>query len=378
VTPKAIAKLRLEPDPVSVAAMEETVTAYGEIIYNPQRIVSLASPVSGKVWKVEKNIGDAVKKDEVLALIEAPDVGKLKSDFLQAVAQLDLKTKTAERKAQLVEVKAVSPAEYALAETEAREAHISAVRAQQALANLGMSIRLEEVKTLSPEELGRRVQFLGLPEALLRTLDPYTTTSNLFALRSSVNGQVIPRKGVPVAGELVDATKTLFVVADTSEMWLSLHVPQDDRQRVQVGHTVRFRADGLSEVVPGKITWKSPEVDDVRRTMQVRVELPNPKGHLLANTFGTGTIILREEKSAVVVKNGAVHSDGNCNIVFVRDKDFFTNGAPKLFHVRSIRLGARNDEYTEVIAGVLPGEVVIVNGSEALRTQLLKSTLGAG
>jgi cobalt-zinc-cadmium efflux system membrane fusion protein len=160
-------------------------------------------------------------------------------------------------------------------------------------------------------------------------------------------------------------------------MWLTLHVPQDERKHVDVGQKVRFAADGHAETAHGQITWKSPEVDDKTRTMKVRIELPNPKGHLLANTFGTGTIILREEPKALVVSNGAVHSDGNCHIVFVQDKDFHKSGAPKLFHVRSIRLGARNDKHTEVI-GVLPGEFVVAQGSEALRTQLLKSSLGEG
>jgi cobalt-zinc-cadmium efflux system membrane fusion protein len=50
----------------------------------------------------------------------------------------------------------------------------------------------------------------------------------------------------------------------------------------------------------------------------------------------------------------------------------------KVFHVRSVRLGAINGKYTEVIAGVLPGEVIATAGSDVLRAQLLKNNLGAG
>ena len=42
------------------------------------------------------------------------------------------------------------------------------------------------------------------------------------------------------------------------------------------------------------------------------------------------------------------------------------------------RLGATNSNYTEVIAGVLPGEVIATVGSDVLRAQLLKNNLGAG
>jgi cobalt-zinc-cadmium efflux system membrane fusion protein len=64
--------------------------------------------------------------------------------------------------------------------------------------------------------------------------------------------------------------------------------------------------------------------------------------------------------------------------VFVRDKNFLHEGAPKVFHVRKVRPGARDDKYTEIIAGVLPGEVVATKGSGTLRGELLKNNLGEG
>ena len=74
----------------------------------------------------------------------------------------------------------------------------------------------------------------------------------------------------------------------------------------------------------------------------------------------------------------AVHSDGDCNVVFVRDKDFLKEGAPKFFHIRKVRLGSKDGETTEIIAGVLPGEVIASKNSVVLEAQLLKSNLGAG
>jgi membrane fusion protein, heavy metal efflux system len=73
-----------------------------------------------------------------------------------------------------------------------------------------------------------------------------------------------------------------------------------------------------------------------------------------------------------------VHSDGDCTIVFVRDKDYLHDGSPKFFHIREVRLGVRAGETTEVIAGLLPGEVVASKNSMVLEAQLLKSNLGAG
>jgi cobalt-zinc-cadmium efflux system membrane fusion protein len=64
--------------------------------------------------------------------------------------------------------------------------------------------------------------------------------------------------------------------------------------------------------------------------------------------------------------------------VFVRDKDYFKDGAPKYFHVREVRVGVQNGATSEIIAGLLPGEVVASKNSMVLEAQLLKSNLGEG
>jgi cobalt-zinc-cadmium efflux system membrane fusion protein len=181
-----------------------------------------------------------------------------------------------------------------------------------------------------------------------------------------------------VAGEVVEPGKVLQVVADTRTMLLTLHVPQEEAGRLKRGHKVVFQPDGDREPVKGVIDWLSTAVDPKTRTVEVRAELDNKDGRLRANTFGSGRVILREENKAIVVKNEAVHWDGKCHIVFVCDKDYFKPGAPKVFHVRSVRLGARNGENTEIIAGVLPGEYVATVNSGILRGQLLRDSMGAG
>ena len=113
--------------------------------------------------------------------------------------------------------------------------------------------------------------------------------------------------------------------------------------------------------------------------LEVRAELPNPDGLLRNEIFGAGVVVLREEPEAVVVPNEAVHWEGCCHVVFVRNKHYFESPeSPKVFHVRPVRVGVKNDGSTEIIAGVLPGEVVVTTGSDVLRAQLLKNSLGEG
>ena len=66
-------------------------------------------------------------------------------------------------------------------------------------------------------------------------------------------------------------------------------------------------------------------------------------------------------------------------MVFVRDKGYFDSPeSPKVFHVRTVRIGSNNGKYSEILSGVLPGEVIATAGSDVLKAQLLKNNLGAG
>jgi cobalt-zinc-cadmium efflux system membrane fusion protein len=183
-----------------------------------------------------------------------------------------------------------------------------------------------------------------------------------------------------VAGEAVDSSAAIFGVADVERMWLVLDVRQEDAKYVSLGQEVRFGSSDRKDEpeIKGAVTWISTAADEQTRTVKVRVDLPNADRRLRANTFGTGRIVLRNEPHAVVIPTEAVHSDGDCTVVFVRDKNYLREGAFKFFHIREVRVGVKNDETTEIIVGLLPGEVIASKNSVVLEAQLLKSNLGAG
>lgn len=370
--------LGIDVVPVSQAPIAETVTANGEIGFDPTLVARLSPRAGGTLWRVEKQVGDKVKKGEVLALVDAADVGKAKAEFQQALVNLDLKTQTL---AKLKELAGLTASAQSVEEAKAAvaEAEVRLLAAQQTLINLGLPMRVEDYKKLAPADVAHQMRFLGLPRDLVKEVARQTFSSNLIALVAPFDGEVIIREGV--VGETVDPTKVLFVVADTRRMWLTLQVRLEDAERIKPDQSVRFRHEGHSSWDTGKVAWVSPAVDEKTRTVPVRVELPNPDGRHHARTFGTAQIVVREEPKAVVVPSEAVHWEGDCHVVFVRDKNF-DQSEYKVFHVRKVRPGAKNvtpsGSVTEIIAGVLPGELVATTNSGILRGELLKNNLGAG
>jgi cobalt-zinc-cadmium efflux system membrane fusion protein len=369
-------KAGVDVDVVREAPMTEFVAASGEVGYDQTRLARLSSRVPGTVWRVDRQVGDPVREGDLLALVDAAEVGKAKAEFLQALAHGRLRAATLER-LQAVERSGAVP-EHSIREAEmaASEARIRIRAAQQALVNLGMALDADDLKGLSEAGLADHVQFLGLPRPLAERLDPKRTTANLLPIAAPFDGVVVGRE--VVAGEVVDAAKVLFVIADPRRVWLTLNVRQEDARRLKLGQPVRFHPDGDAEEAAGKVAWISTAVDEKTRTVKVRADLENPDGRLRAGAFGPGRVVLRSEPYAVVVPKEAVHSDGDCQVVFVRDKDYLKEGAPKVFHVRKVRPGARDEQHVEVLAGVLPGEVVAVKGSAVLQAELLKGKLGEG
>ena len=151
-----------------------------------------------------------------------------------------------------------------------------------------------------------------------------------------------------------------------------------DPKLLLIGKPIRFRPDGSTYQATGVVSVVSAAADEKTRTLQVRAVIDNPGGWLRANTFGSGTIRLRQENAAILVPSEAIHWEGKCNVVFVQDRNFHGKDAFKVFHVRTVRPGVTGDTGTEIIAGLLPGEVVATTNSGVLRAELLKASLGEG
>ncbi|MCE9566492.1 MAG: efflux RND transporter periplasmic adaptor subunit [Planctomycetes bacterium] len=361
-------------EPVWTAPAVEFVSAPGEIGYDQSRVAHLSARTSGTVRVVIKHLGQEVKAGELLALVDAAEVGKAKAELLQAFAGLQLKAET------LASIKqsggAVSGARLREVEAAFVEGEIRLSAGCQALTNLGLPLDEAELRTLTADQLKAKLHFLGIPADVTKSFDAKTATTNLLPVVTPMDGLIVSRE--LAAGEVVDTTRILFEVVDTRSLWLTFDLKGEDASRVNIGHPVRFKPDNGRAELAGKIAWRSSQADPKTRTVKVRADLADPERKQVANTFGAGRVILREEPEVVSVPNDAVHWEGCCHVVFVRAKDYLKSGSPKVFHVRKVRLGAKDAKNTEIIAGVLPGELVVTKGSGLLLTELLRADLGEG
>lgn len=364
----------LSVSPARLQPLKEYVTANAVVGYNERHVAQLSARVPGHVWKVRTQVGQAVKKGEVLALIDAPEVGQAKADYLQ---EMVLAWYQGQKLRQLQELgtdviarRLILEAESLLKETQLKKFH-----ARQRLLNLGIHPGTKEDAALPLAELSRRIQFLGLPRQVLAELKEQPPTANLIALIAPFDGIVIEQH--MVAGEMVRPETPQIVMADVSSMWINLSVRGEDAARLQLGQTVEFVADDVAVPVLGKLTWVSTEVDKKTRTVQARCEVANPwrdDNHaadgirlLRANLFGTARIQAQQHPSTVTVPVAAIQWLPDLTpLVFIRVADGLA------FQPRRVRLGISGNGFTQVLEGVQAGEPVVTQGGHILKSELLR------
>jgi cobalt-zinc-cadmium efflux system membrane fusion protein len=218
VSQEAALKAGIEVEPVWTAPVIEAVMGNGELSYDQTRTARLSARVPGTVFRVYKQAGDPVKTGEVLALVDAAEVGKAKSEFLQALVQIRLRMKNLER----FHAAAAAVPERSIRDMEAAvsEADIRLTTAQEAMTNLGLPVDAESLNAVPQAKLADRLRFLGLPRSVIESLDPKKTTGNLLAVTAPFDGVLVTRQVVD--GEVVDSGKVLFVAVDVRQMWLTL------------------------------------------------------------------------------------------------------------------------------------------------------------
>lgn len=363
---EAVRKAGVKLGQVVERSISTTLSANAELEYDRSRLAQISSPLAGRVWRVEKEAGDTVRQGEVIALIDALEVGRAKAEYLQAVAEKDLRLKTLERVQTSAQSGFRTAGEVQEAEAAANDAEIRVFNARQALVNLGLAG--EAGTEISRDQ--RAIQFLGLPPSLAQTLDPNTTTANLMPVIAPFDGTVIERN--VVAGELIEPARPLLVIADTTRMWVTADIPLAEASEVALGQPVMFRPDGApDEPASGEVSWISTAVDNQTRTLKIRANVANPEGNLRAHTFGKALITIRTSPGATAVPSEAIQWEGCCYIAFVRLTE-------DIFQTRKVKLGAEVNGFREVKVGLVPGEVVATEGSYVLKSEILKSALGAG
>jgi Cu(I)/Ag(I) efflux system membrane fusion protein len=163
----------------------------------------------------------------------------------------------------------------------------------------------------------------------------------------------------------------LYQIADLSTVWVIAEVPEQDIGQLRLGSRAEVAVEAYPErTFSGRVDFIYPTLDTATRTVQVRIEMPNPKGLLKPAMFANTRIAVAQGKKMLTVPTSAVIDSGTRQVVLVR----LGEGR---FEPRTVTLGARSGDYVEVSNGIVEGEQVVTSANFLIDAESnLKAALG--
>jgi RND family efflux transporter MFP subunit len=167
-----------------------------------------------------------------------------------------------------------------------------------------------------------------------------------------------------VVGQTVEPNTVLFHISDRSQLVVVARVYEEDIGKIKTGQKARVRVlSDTKQVFTGKVTLIDPNLDPLNRTVKVWIQLANPQGLLKPNMFARASVILRANEAALTIPNGAIIEANGEKFVFVRDGEKYNRV--------EVSVGAKDDEYSEITEGLVPGDEVVTQGNRQIYTMWL-------
>jgi Cu(I)/Ag(I) efflux system membrane fusion protein len=290
--------------------------------FDARRVAAVPARSAGRLERVAAFPGDRVAAGQILAEIFSQDFLLQQSELLQAA-----------RRAERLRGDAEEPAARALLEA-----------ARQKLGLLGLS---------GPEI-----------DAVIaaRSVRP------LLPVRAPIGGTVI--ESAAVAGAPAAADAGLFKLADTSMLWGCIHLTEKDLAAVRPGMAAAIRTQAYpGREFSGRLVLVGASMDASTRTVEGRIEIPNPDGTLKPGMYIEAWLESSERRPVLIVPASAVQEFASGRIVFVRT-------GPTSFVLRPVETGESLEGWIEILSGLAEGEAVVIAGGFLLKSELMKASLG--
>lgn len=344
VDPGLIDGDRIRIERAKVRPIDEDVPASGEVVPSVEGEARMGAMISGRIVKVLVREGDAVKKGQILAWIDAPEAARMQGDFLRARARVWRAEQALARQRALWEDRATSESALQQAEADVRAAKAEEAAARGLLASTHVPAPRDDARYAAAR----------------------------IGVASPLAGVVSKRHAV--VGDHVGLEDTLFEVVDPSKLMIRADVPEVAARRVRPGSRAWVMPRGAEEGCPGRVRSKLEAIDRAKRTMGVMVEVEPTCQGLVAGGFVDVNLTIEAAKDTpriVVPRAAVVDLDGDTAVFVQKSGD--DRGA---FEVRRVKTGLSDGERVVVEEGLVEGERIVVAGTFLLKGERMKSALG--
>lgn len=351
LTPEAMRSAEIRLVTAERRPLSGRLTVPARFEFTQDGVVKVGARVAGRVAEIPVRLGQDVRRGQVLALMESPELGQARAEYLAAAKRAQVAETNLDRARGLVD-KGISAAR------DVREAEAALAEAQAAV-----------------DTADARLHALGLTEAEVKALKADEHFSSQFPLRSPLTGTVVQLDAT--LGESVEGASHLFTVGDLTRLWAILEISESDVARVRSGQAVALTVGSLpSARFEGKVDYVGDVVEEQSRTVEVRVAVGNPERALKPGMYASAEIAVGGAPEtppaappAVVIPREAIQTVGGEAVVFV-------SAGPNRFQPVEVQVGATTASEAQVTAGLAGGESVVAQGAFILKSELSKESMG--
>ena len=385
----------VETDYVVSQPLNQSVPILGRLI--SLREAKVPAAVQGKIDQIFAEVGDKVKKKQVLAVIDLDlykwlakkasagvEAARAKLNNVRAVTNLNkLELSRLEElkdspsfeveaaKAALDNAQAItnsnrlelnrleglksSPA-FNAAKFEDLQSKMVALKANEAMAKANLNIALQNEKLASHkakyEDLKNKIT------ALLANEEIAMANLNKKIIKAPFNG-IVGLKNISV-GEYLEPGEIATTLDATNPIELDFEVPESAISTLNAGTTITTytRAWG-EELFTGKIKSINSRVNKESRSITVRAQIDNPDNRLKPGMFMIVKLPIFHREEAIIVPEEAIITDGTQRTVYAIEED--------TAKAKPVKLGERLLGEVEVTNGLEKTSVVIVGGIQKVR-----------
>lgn len=302
-----------------------TLSLPATIESDPQATQVVSAAIGGRVVALNRNLGEAVGRGEVVAVIESRDAAGLRAEVEAAQARSNLARSNLSREERLFALK-VSP-----------ERDLIAARTAMTEANIALRLASQQVSAA------------GVGGGSL----------NRIGVVAPIGGQITARS--VVLGQTVAPDAELFRVANLGRVAINLSLTPADAGRIRVGTPVEVRSG--ARTATARVHFVSPVLDAATRLVPAVALLENGGGVWRPGEPVTAIVQAGAPGNAVSVPDSAIQTVEGKTSVFVRTKEGFRTVAVTV----TSRVGG-----TATVTGLSGREQLAGEGSFTLKAELAK------
>ncbi len=227
----------------------------------------------------------------------------------------------------------------------------------------------------NPNRLSRiRPRFAGVVKAVRVELGDTVSAGDVLAtvqsneslqnynIKAPIDGLIVKRD--LQVGEATGETP-LFVIVDHSDVWVELDIFVRDLALIEKGQSVLVETLDAKDQVTATIDWVSPLTSHASQSVRARVTVPNKEGLFRPGQFIRGHVTIAEHEVALAVRQSALQSFRDFQVVFARFDD--------TYEVRMLELGRSNHDWAEVLSGIEAGTQYVTENSYLIKADIEKS-----